>query len=413
MPINWIDVSFMKYKIISINLGNFSSTGKIMYGISEHAMMNGYECWCAYPERYENVERKPFDILFNDAISYKVSRKLSYLSGRSGCFNYLATKKLLRKIKCIKPNIIHLHNIHGDYINLSMLFSFLRKTDIKIVWTLHDCWAFTGHCPYFDMTDCQKWKTKCYRCPSYKMYPSSFIDNSKRMWSKKKELFCGLNNLLLVTPSLWLSGLVKQSFLSEYDVRVINNGIDLNVFRPFGHHKPDFIDLDKKRVLGVAFGWDKRKGLDVFINVSNLLPTNYQIILVGLNKNIKQQLPPNITIVPSTSNQNELAAIYSYSNLLVNPTREDNFPTVNIESLACGTPVLTFNTGGSPEIIDSTCGSCVERDDINSLVREVIRICETNPYTKEACLNRAALFNSKNKYQEYVDLYESLLKQNG
>ena len=303
--------------------------------------------------------------------------------------------------------MIHLHNLHGWYINFPLLFKYIKKNNIRVIWTLHDCWTFTGHCPHFDMIGCEKWKTGCYQCPQIGEYPASYADISKWMYKHKKQWFTGVEDMTLVTPSEWLANLTRQSFLKDYPVKVINNGIDLSIFKPTESDFRKKYDLEDKFILlGVAFGWGKRKGLDVFIELSKRLDERYQIVLVGTDENVDKQLPKNIISIYRTQNQTELAEIYTAADLFVNPTREENFPTVNIESLACGTPIVTFRTGGSPEIIDESCGVVVEKDDIDGMQKEIERIYEKRPFGQEDCVKRAQNFDMNDKFAEYVELYE-------
>ena len=401
-------------KIAMLNMTHNGSTGKIMLQIAECARSFGNEVKTFTPVVYSKVEKMQryeaenhfvWGTQYESALHYYFGSTL----GLNGCFSFRGTKKLIAELNKFKPDIIHLHNLHSFCINLPLLFKYIKRNSIKVVWTLHDCWAFTGQCPYFTMINCDKWRNQCYNCPQLGIYPKSLIDNSKNMYLLKKKWFTNLDNVVLVTPSLWLAELVKQSFLKNYPIKVINNGIDLKVFKPT---MSDFrakhnIPLSKKILLGVTFGWNKRKGLDVFLELSNRLNDDlYQIVLVGTSKIIDENLPDNIISINKTNNQGELAEIYSAADLFVNPTREDNYPTVNMESLACGTPVITFRTGGSPEIIDSTCGSVVECDDIDSLVIEIERICTENVYSKFDCLSKAKNFDMNDKFKEYVELYE-------
>ena len=335
---------------------------------------------------------------------------LGVLFGINGLLSIFGTKQLIKKLKMFSPDIIHLHNLHGFCLNIPMLFRYIKKNNIQVVWTLHDCWAFTGHCPYFSLTKCDKWKIKCHKCPSYKEYPKSYFDNSKKMYKLKQKWFTGIKNLTIITPSQWLADLVKQSFLKEYPVQVINNGIDLSIFQPIesDFRKKYCISNDKKILLGVAFGWGKRKGLDVFIELAKRLDQEkYQIVLVGTDDNTDKQLPPEIVSIHRTQNQRELAEIYTASDLFVNPTREEVLGLVNIESLACGTPVLTFKTGGSPECVDEICGAVVDCDDIDALEKEIIDICARNPFSRENCLKRAKSFDMYKRCEEYIKLYEN------
>jgi glycosyltransferase involved in cell wall biosynthesis len=333
----------------------------------------------------------------------------SRISGRYGFQSRAATRKIIRELDRIQPDIVHLHNIHGHDCHSGMLFSYFKKHKIKLIWTFHDCWAFTAYCPYFVSINCDKWKEECADCPRYRDY-SMLFDRSRELYREKKELFAGLD-LTIVTPSQWLAGLVKQSFLKNYPVTVINNGIDLSVFRPRENvfREKYGIPADKRILLGVAFGWGTRKGLDVFIQLSKILdPDKYQIVLVGTTEKVDQQLPSSIISVHSTQNQLELAEIYSASDLLLNPSREDNYPTTHMEALACGTPVLTFQTGGTFEMLDETCGAVVPCDDIEAFCHEILRICEEGSFSSENCLRKAKDFDQNQKFKEYIDLYERI-----
>lgn len=393
--------------ILQINSCNFGSTGNIMLNIADIAQKEGNTAYTAYPDSNSNRRKKADgDILIGNCFARNIHLRLAKLTGFNGCFSLFDTWRFLIKIDKINPDIIHLHNLHNSYINLPMLFNYIKKNNIKTVWTLHDCWAFTGQCPYFTMAKCNKWKTGCYGCKQYKEYPKSSVDRTKTMYRLKKKWFKGVEDMTIITPSRWLADLVKQSFLKDYYVKVINNGIDLSIFKPT---KSDFREKynlqDKYIVLGVASPWGKRKGFDVFTELSKRLDDRYRIVLVGLSKEQKENLPQNMIGLERTANQTELAEIYTASDAFANPTREDNFPTVNMEALACGTPVVTFNTGGSPEIIDETCGSVTDCDDIDTFEKEICNVCENKPYSRENCLIRAGKFDMNDKFEEYVRLY--------
>lgn len=384
-----------------------------MLGIVDIAKADGHEVLVCCPDARDNRRNTVKDQFFiGDRFSRNLHLKCAELTGLNGYFSRLATKKFLKSVDEYKPDIINLNNLHNCYINLPMLFNYIKRYEIPVVWILHDCWSFTGHCPHFDMVACGKWRTGCHDCPQYREYPKSLVDNSKTMYKLKKKWFTGVNNMTLVTPSQWMADLVKESFLAEYTVKVINNGIDLSVFKPTHNNFREKYDLqNKKIILGVAFIWDKRKGLDVFVELANRLnPEKYQIVLVGTNDIVDRQLPDSIISIHRIHNQSELAEIYTAADIFVNPTREENYPTVNMEAIACGTPVLTFRTGGSPEILDDTCGYVVEKDDIDELENEVIRICKTKPYSVKSCIERAKHFDKNARFQEYIDLYKELLK---
>lgn len=398
-------------RVVEINGGVFGSTGRIMFGISEIAAERGHEVRCFSPVTSTNKNREPDGeyTKIGGYYSRRVNVLLEMLTGLHGSFARKTTKKLLKKIREFSPDLIHLHTIHGGYIHLPMFFRFLKRENIPVVWTLHDCWSFTGGCPHFDGVHCEKWKNGCHDCPIYREYPKSVYDNTAMMFQKKKTLFTGVETLRLVTPSAWLKDLVKQSYLKDYPVSVINNGIDLSRFCPATGDFRQQHGLENKIILlGVAFGWGERKGLDVFVKLAKVLSEKYQIILVGTDDAVDAKLPSNVIPIHRTQDVSELARLYSAADLFVNPTREDTFPTVNIEALACGTPVLTYRTGGSAEIPDDSCGSIVEKDDLDALVEQIEVICHDKPFSAQACIRRASMFDEKKQLSRYVKLYEEL-----
>lgn len=399
-------------RIAEINMCANGSTGKIMLQIAQQGRLQGHHVWTystnTFSYKYTKLPaavegHKYFGSYLENAIHYCFGRIFGY----NGCFSRFATLRLIRQLKKNKVETVHLHNLHRYCFNFPSFFRYVKKYNIRLIWTLHDCWTFTGHCPHFDMIGCEKWRTGCYACPLHKKYPASELDDSKQMYRLKSKWFTGVKDMTLVTPSRWLAGLVKQSFLGEYPVRVINNGIDLTVFKPTdGDFRARYGCEDKHIVLGVAFGWGERKGLDAFLELAKSLDSNYQVVLVGTSQSVDEQLPENIISIHRTQDQAELAAIYTAADVFVNPTREDTFPTVNMEALACGTPVVTFDTGGSPEIIDDSCGAVVSKNDVQAMMREIVRVCTHKPYSKENCLFRAQSFNAKDRYGEYIDLFE-------
>lgn len=313
----------------------------------------------------------------------------------------------MKKLDEIKPDIVHIHNIHGHDCHFEQLFRYLKEKNIKVFYTFHDCWAFTGYCPHFTMAKCENWLNGCGNCPLRKRF-SWFFDKSAKNLTRKKKALEGMD-VTVVTPSRWLGDLVKQSFLNEYPVKVINNGIDLTVFQPLESSFRKIYGLQSKKiVLGVALGWSTSKGIDVFIRLASVLPEDYQVVLVGTDDKVDKQLPSKIISIHRTHNQQELAEIYSAADVFVNPTREEVLGLVNIESLACGTPGITFNSGGSPECYDESCGVVVDCDDLSSLEKEIVRVCTEKPYTKEACINKAKEFEKNQRYKEYLDLYERI-----
>lgn len=400
--------------IIEINSTNYASTGNIMHNIAKKARQDGYQVYTFCKSSKESYKHKnDNEILFGNRYERIISAFLCELTGLRDHFNIFSTYSLINKIKQIKPDLIHLHVLHDDFINVKMFFKYLSKLDIPIIWTFHDCTAMTGKCPYFDIVECNKWETGCHKCPQlHSDVKTYFFDTTKKIWNIRKKYFTNLKNLTIVTPSTWLANLVKQSYFSDFDIQVINNGIDLNRFKPIKNDiKKHFNIEDKYLVLGVANVWTYRKGLDVFIELSKRLPDNYQIAMVGTNNEIDKQLPNNIISIHRTYNQEELIKIYSAADIFVNPTREENFPTVNIESLACGLPIVTFNTGGSPEIIDENCGSVVSKNDIDDMYLEILNICENKKYNKEYCYNRSKQFDMNTTFNKYIELFKNKLNQ--
>lgn len=399
-------------RIVQINGGAKGSTGKIMMGIAEVARAQGHEVMCASPITTTNRDAGEdcgyYRIgTFN---SRRVNVALARITGFNGCFAWLETYKLLKKIDEFKPDIIHLHNLHDSYINLSMLFSYIKKHNVPTVWTLHDCWAFTGQCPHFTIVKCGKWKAGCHNCPQYKEYPASLYDNTKKMWQLKKKWFTGVKNMTIVTPSEWLAGLARESYLKQYPIEVINNGIDLNVFKPtHSNFREQYgIPGDKYIVLGVSFAWGYRKGLDCFVEMAEKLGEQYQIVLVGTDDEIDKNLPHNIISIHRTQNQKELAEVYSAADVFVMPTREENYPTVNMEAIACGTPVVTFDTGGCAETVDTSTGIIVSVNEIDKLIEaiDVIRQEQINP---GVCKKKARNYSQDLKYMEYLELYSHVI----
>lgn len=389
-------------KVVQINsVCGSGSTGKICVSISELLTEKGIENYVLHAT---DGNRHSASVQYMSSFEVKVQALKAKACGNYGFQSKGATKRLIKKLEEISPDIVQLHNLHGHNVHLGELFSYLKFKNIRTFWTFHDCFAFTSYCMYFDMVQCDKWQKGCEKCPQCKKY-SWFFDRSKSLYKKKKELFSGLD-LTIITPCQWLCDLTKKSFLGEYAVEVIHNGIDLSLFSP---RKSDFrekyvISENKKILLGVANKWEPRKGLDVFLRLAEKLDKNkFQIVLVGTNDEVDKKLPVDVISIHRTANQKELAEIYSAADYFVNPTREDNFPTVNIESLACGTPVITFKTGGSPEAITEDCGIVVEKDDFEGLCKAIED--DSIVLTEEACLKRASRFSEENKFKEYIDLY--------
>lgn len=393
-------------KIVQINSTcGIGSTGKICVDISEMLTNSGIENYILYTGKTNGYE---FGIGCASKKYIHLQSLKSHLFGNYGFNSNKSTKKIINELERINPDIVHLHNIHSHDCNLEILFKYFKFKKVKLIWTFHDCWAFTGYCTHFTMAKCDKWMFGCEKCPQYKEY-SFFIDKSKSIYHKKKKLFSNLD-MTIVTPSKWLANLLKESFLKYYDVKVINNGIDLNIFKPTNSNFRKQYNISKKKniLLGVSFDWGIRKGLDIFIELANILDYNkYQIVLVGTNDSIDRQLPSNIISIHRTQNQNELAKIYTVADWFINPTREENYPTVNMEAIACGTPVITFNTGGSAEMLGN-CGMVVKCNEIDRLVKIIKEYDARNGFSCVSCQKKATEYDKECKYEKYINLYRSV-----
>lgn len=398
--------------ILEINTVNFGSTGNIMLEIADSARNKDNNVWVAYPKYKINISRKiEYSITIGGKVSFWIHSRIFRFFGLNGCGSFFATLLFLRKIKKLHIDLVHLHNLHDCYINFPLLFSFLRREEIPVIWTLHDCWPFTGKCAHYDMIGCSKWENGCGHCQQIHTYPASGTDRTQLMWKIKRKAFNGVPKMLLIAPSQWMKDQVKKSFLANYPVNVIHNGIDLNVFKMEKNTYSFNSDtLGKYIILGVAFGWNEKKGLDVFIELARRFEKKqYQVVLVGTTDAVKKQIPNTIITIPRTQNKSELAKIYSSADVFVNPTREEVLGIVNLESLACGTPVITFDSGGSPECIDETCGCIIRRNDIDLMEKEIRRICENKPYSKEACVRRAKQFDKQGMLDKYLRTYEEMV----
>ena len=399
----------MKTTIVSINGVNYGSTGNIARQIGELAREKGVEYYNAYPWAAINKQIGRYDIVIGNKMDKVFNVALGRATGYAGRFSHIETKKFLNKLDELKPDIIHMHNLHDGFINLKMLFDYIKKNNIKVVWTLHDCWSFTGRCAYFTMSKCYKWKTGCGDCPQKNCYPKRYRDTTKKMIKLKEKWFGGVEDMVIVTPSAWLKSLAEQSFLSEYPIRVINNGIDTKIFIPT---ESDFRKKHKIEnkfiVLGVASAWGKAKGLDDILTLRKELDESYAFVLVGTNEDIDKRLPENIISIHRTHNQKELAEIYSAADVYINPTKEENYPTVNMEAVACGTPVITYNTGGSGEMLDECTGIIVDTNDVESMKESIISL-KTRKTERNVNPEKGKEFSFNKRFEEYLDLYYKML----
>ena len=395
-------------KVFMINsVCGVGSTGKICTETADILLSEGHDCKIAYGRGAVPEKCEKYAVKVGNKAGVYTHALLSRVFDNAGFCSTGATKMLVKQIKEYGPDLIHLHNLHGYYINIKVLFEFLKEARIPVVWTLHDCWSFTGHCAHYVHKNCEKWKTQCGNCPSKKGYPSSVIaDRSAKNFTEKKRLFTGVRNLTVTTPSEWLKSQAEQSFMRKHPIRVINNAIDTTAFKPTASDFREKNGLESKRILlGVANVWGKGKGVDELIRLSQTLGDEYKVVIVGQLRN--QVLPDNILHIEHTDSREELAAIYTAADLFVNPTHAEVFGLVNTEALACGTPVVTFDAGGSPETIDETCGKVVKLGDFDGLGKAVREF--TAP--AENCRKRAEKFDKNDSFRKYIDLYKDILKK--
>lgn len=397
-------------KLVQINTVCNTSTGKLMGDIQREADREGYKTLSIVGRRKVFPDLRCERI--GNGLSFWIHVAVNTVFDRQGYASYFATKRIIKIIRKECPDIIHLHNLHGYYINLPLLFSYLTEEyHGKVFWTFHDCWPFTGHCAYFTAVGCDKWKKGCERCPNRKGYPVSLIaDASRKNYADKKRMFTGLKNFTVIVPSEWMASMVRKSFFGDYPVEVVSNGVDLNVFsctRPSESLYDKYnIDRKKKVVLGVANVWDARKGMPDFLALAKVIPDDYQIFLVGLSALQMRRLPGNITGIRRTGDRKELAAIYSAAHVFINPSLEESFSLVTVEAIACGTPVIVLDTSAVRELVCEENG-IVLRHHSGTDYLEAIRELERRDLSGEKISQTARKYNSNKFAERIIELYRS------
>ena len=405
--------------LLQINVtANSGSTGKIAEQINQLAQSLGWNTYFAYGRNMQPCK----STLLRTGNKLQVYEHYAEhrLFDNDGLASRLATHQLVKRIKEISPDIIHLHNIHDHWLNYRILFEFLNTLDIPIVWTQHDCWAFTGGCAYFSLRNCYRWRDGGCKdgCP---MKARRIFEKTTKHFQLKQNLFTSTKNLTLVPVSYWLEDLERQSFLNCHNIVTIHNGIDISKFHPTDSSsvRRKYGIGDGKYVIGVASVWSKRKGFDDYIRLSHLIPKEIKIVLVGLNAELLKKAEENDIIgIPRTEDVGELAALYSGAMMFLNLTYEDNYPTTNLEAMACGTPILTYRTGGSVEAVTHDAGWIAAQGDIDAVAKlvedwamsiEIVPVIETEMRRK--CRERAEReFNKEDRYADYLKLYNALLK---
>ena len=406
-------------KVLQINTCLTQSTGRIAQQIGEKAIDEGWESYIAYPARVQETESKSSLIKIGTRLDQYFHALLSRLFDCCGFLSFRATNQLISTIRAIQPDIIHLHNIHGYYLNIPLLFDFFKKAGIPVVWTLHDCWGFTGHCVHYTSANCYKWRTGCYSCPRKKSYPASLLlDRSRHNYELKKRAYSNIRNLTIVPVSFWLGEVVNQSILNKYPIKVIQNGIDINTFSPREERVKDIKQKynikGKFIILGVATGWSEEVGLSTFIRLRKELPADYSIVMVGCTPEIRNRLPDGIICIERTNDTEELAAIYTASDVLFNGSYQETFGLVTAEAMACGTPVIVYNSTACPEIVNNERGRIIPVGDFRRLIKAIESMRnlthDERKQMSKACVEYVrSNLNKDNKYQEYIQLYKSLI----
>ena len=389
-------------KVFMINsVCGVGSTGRICTSIAAALQANGHECRIAYGRGAAPEPYRSYAMHMGSRWGVWLHGLCARVFDCAGFGSKAATRQLIREMTAYDPDVIHLHNLHGYYLDVETLFSYLKSAGKPVIWTLHDCWAFTGHCAHFDAAGCEKWRTQCGFCPERRSYPASLVlDRSASNFRRKRHAFSGLANMTLVTPSQWLARLAGASYLRGYPVEVIPNGIDTDVFRPAkGDFRSRYHLGDRYIVLGVAGAWNRRKGLDDLVALAQMLGDGYAVVVVGLTQRQRKTLPPGVIGILRTENPTELAEIYTAADVLVNPTYEDTYPTVNLEAAACGTPVITYRTGGSVESVAPDC--VVERGDVEGLAEKI--------RARSARCREDLPLNQNIGAQSYLELYRRSL----
>lgn len=396
-----------------------TSTGRIMQEIGEMAMAHGWESYIAYSQGRDGLKPCRSELVpVGNRWSVALHGVATRLFDRHGLASNHATRQFIERIKELRPDIIHIHNLHGYFVNYRLLFAYLREARIPVVWTVHDCWLYTGHCFYYSYAQCRRWQTGCHHCPQRREFPASlWLDRSARNYEDKREAFNSLDSdkLTIVPVSDWLRQEMACSFLARHRYQVIHNGIDTATFKPCPSEatKAKYSLRAPHIYIGVASVWSKEKGLGDFADMASMLRADEQLVLVGVKAEQRKALPDGVVCIGRTDNIGELAALYSVAAAFLNPTWQDNYPTVNLEAISCGTPVVTYRTGGSVEAITPDTGEVVEQGNVEAMLGAARRFAsDGKAYWQGRCRQYAlAHFRKEERYADYLALYDSLLGQ--
>lgn len=401
-------------KLLLINVAlNWGSTGKIVEGIGKLALSNGWEVYVAHGARYQN-----HSLLQSIQVTSKAGEWAHYIESSlfdgQGLGSRCATNRFLKRLDEIKPDLAHIHNIHGCYINYPQLFTYLKERNIPVVWTLHDCWSMTGHCVYFERSRCNKWKSGCYSCPQLRDFPSSYLlDRSRRNYALKKSLFTSMEDMQITTVSSWLKGVTEQSYLGKFPITVVSNGIKTDSFKPTECDIRKRYNLESKKILlGVATGFEDRKGIKDYVKLASKLPSEYKLVLVGVSKYDKQLLPKKVVAIDKANGMGELAGLYSCADALLSLSYEETFGMTIAEAMACGTPAIVYDNTAQPELITPETGKVVPTGDVDVVLSAIEEVCSKPKESySAACRKHSLAYDEKVSYQKYLDIYSAILNK--
>ena len=389
-----------------------------MQEIGDLAMAHGWESYIAYSRGRDGVPECTSQLMpVGSRLSVAWHGLMTRLMDRHGLASSQATRAFIREVDALRPDVIHIHNLHGYFLNYRLLFDYLSHQEVPVIWTVHDCWLYTGHCYYYSARGCSGWQTGCGHCPQQREFPASLlVDRSHRNYTDKQRAFTSLprERFMLIPVSHWMEGEMRHSFLKDCRMRVIHNGIDTETFSPQqGSEILEQYGLKGKKVLlGVASIWSREKGLEDFIRMADMLHEDERIVLVGIDEKTARKLPPKVIPIRRTANVHQLAQLYSAATAFVNPTWQDNYPTVNLEAISCGTPVVTYRTGGSPESITDATGIVVPQGNIGDMLAAVRQIeARGKDAFATPCRDYAlAHFRKEDRYMDYIRLYDEVMQ---
>lgn len=361
----------MKYLLINAVCG-IRSTGRICTDIAKELEKEGHTVKIAYGRENAPEQYGKYAVKIGGNADVYPHALFSKVFDVEGTFSKSATRKFLTWAESYNPDVLWLHNIHDHYINTKLLFEWIKgRPEMTVKWTQHDCWAFTGGCFHFTEAGCNQWKTECQHCPENSR--KRFFTREKENFQNKKELFSNIKNMEIISVSHWLEERLNQSFLSQYPVTVMYNGIDENIFKPTpSDFRKKYGLEDKFIVLGVASFWGKSKGLDDFCSLAEKLDDRFAVVMVGLSQKQIKQLPPKITAIERTNDAVELASVYTAADLFFNASKEETFGMTTLEAVKCGTDVLVYENTACEEIARQYGGRVVSRgiDNVMSAIED-------------------------------------------